>query len=201
MEDNRTDEQLVESFYKGDKSSLEILLNRYSTIILGYLCGISLFVKDKSFLDDVRQQVLMTIWNELNQKKLTELTPGAFNKWVYKITYFACLNADKKHRREKKTTSEIFTKEDTNLVDVLYAQTTPTTSDYEDVAEQLKDASSKLDDEELELMQLVSQKVEYIDIVKKERFKQYSVDALKQKVYNIRKRLKGIKHEDGKDKK
>jgi len=192
MDDLRSDEQLVEAFLGGDKAAMEILLTRYQTIILAFLCGTSWFTKDKSYLDDVRQEVLVTIFNELRRvpSGFIPAGPGSFKKWVFRIAYFEALNHDKKRRKGLKLTSEVFPEEETGIPDDLIFDVTPTTTDYEEVEEQLKDITAKLTEEELKLMKLVSIPMEYIDIQKQPEFQKYSVDYLMLKVYNIRKRIR-----------
>jgi len=186
-----TDEQLVEQFYAGDKTALETLLNRYNTIILSYLFSISFFKKDEPYLVDVRQQVLITIFNELSNHNFASIVDGSFKKWVYRITYFACIHSDRKRRADMKTTSDVFPEEETDLSNLVLMRTTPATSDYDEVDEQLKEVSDKLTNEELELMKLVSQKVPYHKIQERQEFQKYSIDYLKHKVHNIRKRMRG----------
>ena len=63
MPDPRTDEQLIEAYYAGDKSAdspadrgesaFDLLFNRYYTRCLGYLYHKSI-CKDENFLEDVR---------------------------------------------------------------------------------------------------------------------------------------------------
>jgi DNA-directed RNA polymerase specialized sigma24 family protein len=193
------DEQLVEQFYAGDqsadspanrdKSALETLLNRYNTIILTYLFTISFF-KNEQYLADVRQKVLITIFNELSNHNFASIVEGSFKKWVYRITYFACINSDRERRADMKTTSDVFPEEETDLSNLVLMRTTPSTSDYEEVEEQLNEVSARLTDEELELMKLVSQKVPYKKIRERQEFQKYSVDYLKHKVHNIRKRMR-----------
>jgi len=202
-DDPRTDEQLVKDFLTGDKPAIEILLTRYQTIILAMLCGDTWFAIDKSYLDDLRQEILITIYLELNKDPsgFEPTGPGSFKKWVYRIAHFKALNCDKKRRKDFKLTSEIFSDDDTAIPDDLLFAITPTSTDYEEVEEQLKDISSKLDGEELKLMELLctpvyrpdgtSRPMEYADIQKLDEYKdKYSVDALKQKVYNIRKKIR-----------
>jgi DNA-directed RNA polymerase specialized sigma24 family protein len=200
-DDPRTDEQLVKDFIGGDKPAIEILLTRYQTIILAMLCGNTWFAKDKSYLDDLRQKILITIYLELskNPSGFEPSGPGSFKKWIYRIAHFKALNCDKKRRKDFKLISEIFSDDDAGIPDDLLFAITPTSTDYEEVEEQLKDISSKLTDEEFNLMKLVCTPMEYADIQKLDEYKdKYSVDALKQKVYNIRKRLRSP--DDNRDK-
>jgi DNA-directed RNA polymerase specialized sigma24 family protein len=150
----------------------------------------SFFYKDEPYLADIRQKVLETIFNELSRREFASLVEDSFRKWVYKITYFACMNADKKRRAEDPLTSEVFTNEETNLADLMLIQTTPRTTDYEEVEEQLNNILPKLSGPEKKLMELVGKKVPYKKIRKLREFKRYSIDYLMRKVYNIRKRMR-----------
>ncbi len=190
LDDSRTDEQLVEAYYSGNKDALETLLNRYTTLILTWLAVISFFNQDEPYLDDIRQKALETIFNELGHRKFGSLVEDSFRKWAHKIAYFACMNADKKRRAENPLTSEVFANEETNLADLMLIQTTPRTSDYEEVEEQLNNALPKLSTSEQKLMTLVGQKVPYKKIRKLREFKKYSLDYLKLKIHNIRKRMR-----------
>jgi RNA polymerase sigma factor (sigma-70 family) len=209
MEDSRSDEELVTAYLKGDPvrdnpesvrddaqwtisngagpAALEILLNRYSTIILSFLGGKSFFFKDKPYLDDVRQEVLIKVFKGI--REFTSTGPGSFKRWVFKIAYFECLNHDKARRKGLKLTSEIFTEETTGIPDDLVFELTPHISDYEQADTQLQNALAQLSDEEIRLMKLVCHGVPHKDIIQRLEFRQYSLEALKQKIYNIRKRI------------
>jgi len=191
IDDPRSDEDLVSAYLKGDRAALEILLNRYSTIILSYLFGISFFSKDKPYLDDIRQEVLIKVFNEIRQGKFTPVGPGSFKRWVFKIAYFECLNQDKARRKGPKLTSEIFTEEPTGIPDDLVFEVTPRTQDYDNAEVKLEGILSKLSDEEQKLMRLVSEGKPYKEIQQDPLFSKYSVDYLMLKVHNLRKRIRG----------
>ena len=192
-EDNRSDEALVSAYLSPeatDPAALEILLNRYSTIILSFLGGKSFFYKDEPYLDDIRQEVLIKVFKGI--KEFTSTGPGSFKRWVFRIAYFEALNHDKARRKGLKLTSEIFTEETTGIPDDLVFELTPRISDYERADEQLKDALAKLLDDEQKLLQLVAQGTPYGDIIKRPEFSKYkSVDYLMLKVHNLRKKIKG----------
>ena len=211
MEDLRSDEELVAAAQASDQAALEILLTRYSTIILSFIGGKSFFYKDEPYLDDIRQEVLIKVFKGIKEftstgpvrSKSPEATatpetgtsngagPGSFKRWVFRIAYFEALNHDKARRKGLKLTSEIFTEETTGIPDDLVFELTPRISDYERADEQLKDALAKLSDEEQKLIQLVAQHTPYRDIIKRPEFSKYkSVDYLMLKVHNIRKRIK-----------
>lgn len=190
------DEALVEAYRQGEQEALEILLERYSTSILGYLASISFFFKDESYLDDIRQQILVTVSEGIRSGRSGRFVPrgeGSFKKWLYRIAYFRCLNSDKKRRKDLKTISEVFPEEPTGFPDDLIMQTRPRSSDYERARRSLQEVSQHLSPDELKLMRLVSDKKPYKEIQSDPDFTKYSLDYLKQKVYNIRQKAKSLR--------
>jgi len=187
-EDSRSDEQLVEAYVKGDGEAINILLKRYLAPILSYLFSLSFF-KDAPFLDDIRQEVLISIFNGIINEEFTPAGDGSFKRWVYKLTYFACLNADKKRRKGLKMISEVFPESEGQFPDEVFVHITPRTSDFEAIEEKLADALSKLSPDEQKLMRMVSQGVPYDIIQKEPEFAKYSLDYLMLMVYRIRKKL------------
>ena len=181
------DEDLVSAYLKGDTAALEILLTRYSTIILSFIGGKSFFYKDEPYLDDIRQEVLIKVFKGI--KEFTSTGPGSFKRWVFRIAYFETLSHDKARRKGLKLTSEIFTEETTGIPDDLVFELTPRISEYDRASDNLNDTLTKLSDEEINLMTLVSRDIKYQDIIKYPEFMKYSLEALKQKIYNIRKRM------------
>ena len=135
--------------------------------------------------------MLITVFNEIRKDKdnFTPAGPGSFKRWVFKIAYFKCLNHDKARRKGIKLTSEIFPEEETGIPDDLVFDLTPRISEYDQASDKSKDALSKLSAEEIKLMKLVSQDMKYKEIVQYPEFRKYPLDALKQKIYNIRKRI------------
>lgn len=198
MEDTRPDEILVEAYRQGERAALEILLKRYLTPIMGHLLGISFF-KHEPYLDDIRQKILVTVSEGIRSGSSGRFVPrgeGSFKKWIYRIAYFKCLNSDKKRRKESKPVSEVFPEEPTGFPDDLIMQTKPQSSDYERVRRRLQEVTKFLSPEELKLMRLVSDKKPYKEIIQEPEFSKYSLDYLKRKVYNIRKKAKGLRESD-----
>ncbi len=189
----KTDEILVRDYQQGEREALEILLTRYLTPIMGYLMSNSLF-KNEFYLDDIRQKILETVSNGLRRKDgFVPRGEGSFKKWLYRIAYFACLNSDKKRRKESKPVSEVFPEEPTGFPDDLIRQVTPQSSDYERARRRLQEVSQYLTPDELKLMRLVSEKKSYKEIIKEPEFSKYSLDYLMRKVYNIREKAKKLK--------
>jgi len=194
--EKRRDEALVEAYWEGDQEALEILLKRYLTPILGYLFSISFF-KDESYLDDIRQQIFLTAFEWIRSKRFTPRGEGSFKKWLYRIAYFACINSDKKHRKDSKPISEVFPEEPTGFPDDLIMQTRPQSSDYETAHLRLQEVTKHLTPDELKLMRLVCEKKPYKEIIKEPEFAKFSLDYLMLKVYNIKKKIRKI---EGKEK-
>jgi len=190
-EDPRSDEDLVSACLGGDKSVLEILLTRYSTIILSYLLGLSLFTRDEAYLDDLRQEVLLIIWTKLRDGLFMPAGPGSFKRWVYKIAYFEALKQDKRRGKRAKPLSEVFPEEPTGIPDDLLIDLAPRVSDYEEAELKLPEMLSRLSEEEQRLMRLVSEGKPYKEIQQDPSFSRYSLDYLMRKVYIIRQRMRG----------
>jgi len=186
--DSRADEQLIEAYTKGDSDAINILLKRYLAPILAYLFSLSFF-KDAPYLDDIRQEVLIAIFNGIRNDGFTPAGDDSFKRWVYKLTYFACLNADKKRRKGLKMISEVFPESEGQFPDEVFIHITPRTSDYEEIEEKLADTLSKLSPDEQKLMRLVAQGIPYDIIQKEPEFAKYSLDYLMRKVYRIRKKM------------
>jgi DNA-directed RNA polymerase specialized sigma24 family protein len=96
-EDIRSDEVLIAAYQawldgrpNGDPTALEILLTRYSTIILAFIGGKSFFYKDEPYLDDIRQEVLIKVFKGI--KDFTSTGPGSFKRWVFRmgLSSFLC---------------------------------------------------------------------------------------------------------------
>ena len=188
--DDRSDEQLVEAYIKGDGEAINILLKRYLHPILSYLFSLSFF-KDAPYLDDIRQEVLIAIFNGIRNEEFESAGDGSFKRWVYKLTYFACLRNDKKRRKGLKMISEVFPESEGQFPDEVFVHVTPRTSDYETTEEKTADVVAKLTPDEQKLMRLVSQGVSGEQILKEPEFAKYSLDYLWLKIYNIRKRMRG----------
>jgi len=188
-EDPRSDEVLVTAYSAGDPAALEILLSRYYTIIRAYLFGLSFF-KDEGYLDDVRQQIVLTLFTEIRSGRFNPAGDGSFRKWVYRVTQLECLNQDKKRRKQFKPVSEVFPEEPTGLPSDLLMQVSPESADYESADRKLQAVLKYLTTEEQKLMQLVSAHKEYKEILQEPEFAKYSLDYLKHKIYNIRQRIR-----------
>ena len=195
--DPRTDEQLVASFYANDKPACEILLDRYYTPILTRLLSISSFRKDENHLFEIRQVAMITVSTELCKRSFRPAGPGSVQGWIYKIVYYACLNADKKRRKDTPNISAVFTEEKVGAPDDLLIDINPRDSEVEQAIYKLKKILPLLTGEEVQLMTLVGDNIPYAEILKHRLFKdkKYTIDILTKMVHNIRQRAGEMKTE------
>lgn len=155
---------------------------------MGYLMSISFF-KDESYLDDIRQQTSVTVFEGIRNGKFVPRGKGSFKKWIYRIAYFACLNSDKNRRKKARPISEVFPEEPTGFPDDLIPKTTPQSSDYEMARRKLQEVTKLLTPDELKLMRLLSDGKPYKEIIQEPEFSKYSLDYLMRKVYTIKKKI------------
>lgn len=195
MEDPRSDEQLVADFLAEDEPAFEALHNRYFKQI-GFYIKKQGILKDDSFIDDVRQIVLVKVFTLLKQGRFTARGPGSFRAFIYETAQRITFDQNEKRFRLVKPVTDVFTTEELFQPDELRFHE-PETTDYDLINDRVKKVLGQLTPEEQELMQLVANKIKYRDIIKRSEFSKYSVDYLKDKIYNIRKKVsKGVNHEE-----
>jgi len=184
--DSRSDEALVRAFGKGEAEALDILLERYATIILAYLFNHSFF-QDEAYLLDVRQQIFLTLFKSMRQFR--PRGPGSFRKWLYTVAHHECLNQDKKRRRALKPVSQFYPQEATGFPDDLVPRLRPQTTAYEAADQRIDKVFKCLTPTEQRLMQMVGEGRKHKQILKDPAFSKYSLAYLKLKIYNIRQKL------------
>jgi len=183
------DEQLVEAYRLGDEQSFESLYYRYFKQ-LGYYIRKNSFYKDEDFVEETRHLVFIEISQKIKSGEFAPREPGSFRHFLYQTALNICFNENKKRMSLVKPVSEIFTDEELPGIGELLL-TKDSGTDYDEINERIKEITAQLTPEELKLMKLVSEEVPYTDIQRRQEFQKYSVDAIKQKVYNIRKRMRG----------
>jgi len=86
-----TDEQLVKQYLNGDSRSLEMLIQRYLTIIYGFVFK---YLKDRDEADEVTQKTFIKVW-----ENLTSFRPDLkFKPWLFAIAKNNALDFLKKKR-------------------------------------------------------------------------------------------------------
>ena len=89
--DQLTDEQLVETYLRGDREALNILIKRYLTPIFNFAFG---YVKDEVIAEDLTQEVFVKVWKKIKSfdKKYK------FKNWLYTVAKNTCLDYFKKNK-------------------------------------------------------------------------------------------------------
>lgn len=188
IEDTRSDEQLVTDHFAGNKEALGILLTRYQEPIWHYLRWKSWYKKDKSYLDDIRQKVLVVIFNRIREGKFTDKTEGSFKKWVDRIAQLEILKSDERRRHEPAVISTVYPEAlPSDIVKV-----SPQASDYHQISARLAKVLSYLSEEERQLL-LLSDK-DYNEIHKIPPFDKYELPNLRQKICRLRKFVISLKN-------
>ncbi len=95
MKNQATDYQLVRQFIDGDNSGIEILIHRHKTKLYTY---ISMYIRDKSFAEDIFQETFLKVINSLRAGKYKD--NGKFLSWVMRIAHNLIIDH---FRREKQS--------------------------------------------------------------------------------------------------
>lgn len=175
-----TDETLVRDFQQGDNGALESLFRSYQEPLWRYARRLS-WNRDKSFIDDIRQQVFETI---LEGIKKGEFDPrkGSFQGWAYGICKNICREENRNYRRQPRALSERYPEE---MPDELI-QVGPEADEYHESSDQLEKLLPRLSPEDRQLMFLVGEHKDYNEIQQTPLFNKYSLTTLRQKVCRIR---------------
>ena len=104
------DEQLVCSYLSGDESSLNILINRHRSRLLGFIIS---KVRDKALAEDIFQETFLKVIKTLKKGRYNE--QGKFLPWVMRIAY----NLSIDHFRKISKTRFVRSKDDFNVFDIV----------------------------------------------------------------------------------
>src|ERR1700712_4680551 len=105
-----TENQLVQSFQKGNNAALEVLVNRHKDKIF---TSINILVKDKFLAEDLFQDVFIKIIDTLRNNRYNE--EGKFLPWAMRIAHNLCVD----HFRKVKRTPAITTSDDRDIFEVI----------------------------------------------------------------------------------
>lgn len=178
-----SDEKLVKEFLCGNEGAIDILIKRYYEPLRHYAWKLSWY-RDKSFIDDIIQQVILSILKSIKGRRFNP-EKGSLKNWVYLICRNITITENHRQRNRPETFSKRFP---TELPDHL-AVTRPEPKNYTDEEIKLEKALTKLTDEEKQLLLLVSQKYTYPEIQKQKPFDKYTLETLRQKVCRTRQYL------------
>jgi len=104
------DEQLVCSYINGKESSLNTLINRHRSRLLGFIIS---KVRDKALAEDIFQETFLKVIKTLKKGRYNE--QGKFLPWVMRIAY----NLSIDHFRKISKTKFIRSKDDFNVFDII----------------------------------------------------------------------------------
>jgi len=104
------DEQLVCSYLSGNESSLNILINRHRSRLLGFIIS---KVRDKALAEDIFQETFLKVIKTLKKGRYNE--QGKFLPWVMRIAY----NLSIDHFRKISKTRFIRSRDDFNVFDIV----------------------------------------------------------------------------------
>jgi RNA polymerase sigma-70 factor (ECF subfamily) len=76
--ENLSDEKLIESYFKGDEKSLEILIRRYLKPIYNFIFG---FVGGREEAEDITQEAFVKMWRHLKKFNSNK----SFKTWLFQI--------------------------------------------------------------------------------------------------------------------
>lgn len=188
------DEKLI-GLYRtlNDAEALNALLKRYKEPLWNYIRYLTWHKKDKSFIDEICQEVLLTIFERV--LNFISAGPGSFKSWAYLIAQHKTLKAhDRIKSRITIPFSEIYQEEIPE--DIMAIK--PEGTNYARLQAELDKALALLTPEEQILFKLLSEEKQYDEIVKIPPFDKYKDDPanLRQKICRLRKfvlslRMKG----------
>ncbi|MFH0887813.1 MAG: sigma-70 family RNA polymerase sigma factor [Planctomycetota bacterium] len=177
------DEKLVSAYLEGDGSALDILLDRYQKRIWNLSLSLS-FNKEKSFIDDISQEVLLRMFKRI--REFTNQGEGSFRKWVYQLCRNVCKESNRRLGHRQTPLSELYPE---NLPD--YLNTVRPEPAYERTAvnDKVADLLSRLTEEERRLIMLLYEHKTYEQIQQIQPFGKYTIETLRQKTCRLRKYL------------
>lgn len=182
--DTRCDEDLVSSFLAGEPAALEQLLDRYQEYIWRYALRLSHY-KDEPFIDDIRQQVLVTIFKDLKAGAFKPSGQGSFRAWVHLIIRHRCIKANERFRRQPEPISQLFPDEMPDIPDERITE--PDEDAIKD--DRVERVLARLNDEERLLLRLMAENKSYQEMQEVEQFTKYTPANLRQKTCRLRKYL------------
>jgi RNA polymerase sigma factor (sigma-70 family) len=97
---NLNDQDLINSYLKGNDYSFEILLNRHKDRVYS---SIFMFVKDDELANDIFQDVFIKIVDTIRKGKYNH--EGKFIQWALRISYNLCVDHFRKNKRRTKVSS------------------------------------------------------------------------------------------------
>jgi RNA polymerase sigma factor (sigma-70 family) len=109
----KTDNQLIRDYIEGNNASFEVLINRYSKKVFGY---VMMIVNNRDIAEDIHQDTFLKVINTIKSGKYNE--EGKFIQWVMRIAH----NLSIDHFRRNNRMPMMDNNDDFDIFDVLYGQ-------------------------------------------------------------------------------
>jgi RNA polymerase sigma-70 factor (ECF subfamily) len=91
---NFNDQKYIDKIIKGDTKSYEVLVNQYKNMVFSLALQM---LKNREEAEEVSQDTFIKAYRFLHKFK----GDSKFSTWLYKISYNTCLDALKKHKKER----------------------------------------------------------------------------------------------------
>ena len=189
IEDQCSDEDLIKAHKAGDPTALNILFQRYLKPLKFRLLWKSRYFKDDESLDDFIQDIFVRIIIRLSENGFEDRGPGSFRAWAFGVANNVCWSEERHLIRQPISISDTHADAADNLISRLLPDEPV---DHNRIINRAKELLNALPPEEQHLLELVSNGVKAKDILKDSMFSKYSLDYLKHKICNIRKKLTQI---------
>ncbi len=88
------DQPLIDAILAGDTRSFGVLVERYKDLVFTLALRM---VKHREEAEEVSQDTFIKVFKSLNKFK----GDSKFSTWIYKVTYYTCLDRLKKNKREQ----------------------------------------------------------------------------------------------------
>jgi len=188
----QADEALVSAYRAGDDSALEILIKRYQTPLWALAFKLS-FSKDKSFIDDIIQIALFTIFRLIKDGRfipreagLPAGQAGSFKTWAFNMTRNITLNENQRRKRIEKTITEPYLESFSDEMMVRRVDSSMRRGADEKYLARLPEAIGQLKPLDQRLLQLRQGNVPYDQIIRDEpEFRDYKSGQLMVRYYRI----------------
>jgi len=181
----QSDTYYIDNVLKGDKGAYSYLVNRYS----GMVYSIALkFLNNETDAEDLSQDVFVSAYRSLASFKGN----SKFSTWIYRITYNKAISQLRKKNPERLTDNEQFIEKQGGI-----DASSVLISDEESAERLLGEAIKQLPENEQILIMLhyfEDQSMEEISVISG-----MSVSNVKVKLFRIRKKLKELLSEAGRE--
>jgi len=187
-----SDEDLVTAAQAGDPAALDILCQRYYEHIYYFILKHTL-IKEPSLVEDIRQEVFLTIFKLIKSRDFIPQGAGSFKAYLFTTARNICWTQT---RREAKEPEDIYGA----LLELIPEKSFPEPLEVKGIQTELKSkllkVLTRLSPEEQKLLYYLSEGTPYKDILADPIFAEYSLAYLKLKIYNTRQKAQKLFMED-----